>query len=613
MAIKIGTNIPSLMAQRALNQQSDTLGRIFERLSSGQRINRAADDAAGLAISESLGADIRVRMQGVRNVNDGISLLEIADSALSQLSTITIRIRELAEQAANGTYSVKQRTALDSEAQALSREFERIIRSTEFNGVNLLTGELSSLRIQAGVGSLESIASSLGGVSGTGTFTPVLSTFLPNGTNTIKSGDLNGDGLLDLVVSSYTDGSFSVMLGRGDGTFAPRTTNYYPSSDPRRIDLADFNNDGFLDVLTAEVGAPHPVSIALGNGDGTFKAVRTAGVGDSSVIDIAAGDLDGDGYQDFALVSGSGELLISLGNGDGTFTQIITYSAGPGFNSVTIADMNRDGVMDVIAAGGTSAYLFRGTGGGFLAAPTTMGLSSGTLSEVLVSDMNGDGILDLVANSTNATSVAYGTGTGSFSVAYTAPHTGGAVGGIQVGDFNNDGFKDILAHVDSQMHIKLGNGNGTFSISSTTFSQPIQDSVVGDFNNDGVFDYAAITTQGIALYRGVTRDGVQALLPFSLTTISGARQTLSLMDTKLNLLNSQRSTIGAFSTRLTTAAAVLDSQITNSSAARSSIRDADIAEETAALVRAQILQQSAAAILAQANQQPALVLQLLDI
>ena len=118
LPITLGSNIASLGAQRRLANASEKLGSVFERLSSGLRINRASDDAAGLAVSSSLNAYQRIYTQGVRNLNDGVSALSIADGAIGQLSNIVTRQNELAEQAANGIYTTVPRSALDREAQA---------------------------------------------------------------------------------------------------------------------------------------------------------------------------------------------------------------------------------------------------------------------------------------------------------------------------------------------------------------------------------------------------------------------------------------------------------------------------------------------------------------
>ena len=139
MTINIRTNVPSLIAQRNLDQSSLKLNTAYERLSSGLRINRARDDAAGLAIAESLKADSRVATVAIRNASDGISIISIADQAIGQIANVLGRLAELAEQSANGVFSNTQRSALDNEFRALTEEMERIAYTTEFNGLKLLS------------------------------------------------------------------------------------------------------------------------------------------------------------------------------------------------------------------------------------------------------------------------------------------------------------------------------------------------------------------------------------------------------------------------------------------------------------------------------------------
>ena len=140
MAINIRTNIPSLLAQRNLSESTGALNSAYERLSSGMRINRARDDAAGLAIAESLKADARVASVAMRNANDGISTISIADQAIGQIGNVLSRLAELAEQSANGVYGNTQRSALQNEFNALTSEIERIAYTTQFNGLKLLSG-----------------------------------------------------------------------------------------------------------------------------------------------------------------------------------------------------------------------------------------------------------------------------------------------------------------------------------------------------------------------------------------------------------------------------------------------------------------------------------------
>jgi len=150
VSIRIGSNIAALQAQRQLAQSSNELSSVFERLASGQRINRASDDAAGLAIADRLGADRRLWGQSIANINDGISALAIADGALGQRSGILARLAELAEQSSNGTFSNVQRGSLNTEYQSLLREMSRIGESTSFNGINLFDPN-SPINLQVGV------------------------------------------------------------------------------------------------------------------------------------------------------------------------------------------------------------------------------------------------------------------------------------------------------------------------------------------------------------------------------------------------------------------------------------------------------------------------------
>ena len=144
MAVRIFNNIPSITAQRILGVNNNRLALSVERISSGIRINRAADDAAGLAISEGLRSDIRALRQAVRNASDGISLLNVTEGALNEQSGILIRLRELASQAATGTVGSTERQTIQLEFSALRSELDRITATTEFNGAKLINGNLAS-------------------------------------------------------------------------------------------------------------------------------------------------------------------------------------------------------------------------------------------------------------------------------------------------------------------------------------------------------------------------------------------------------------------------------------------------------------------------------------
>ena len=152
MGLRIATNVSSLTSQRNLRQTRELLDRSLERLSTGYRINRAGDDAAGLAISEKLRAKIRGLVQAQRNSSDGISLIQVAEGGLNEVQNILVRLRELGVQAASDTIGPRERKYLDVEYSSLRDEIDRIANSTEFNGTFLLDGTGGSLDFQVNTG-----------------------------------------------------------------------------------------------------------------------------------------------------------------------------------------------------------------------------------------------------------------------------------------------------------------------------------------------------------------------------------------------------------------------------------------------------------------------------
>lgn len=151
MGLRIATNVQSIAAQRNLGISHDAQNRSLEKLASGSRINRAADDAAGLAISEKMKAAIRSVRQDVRNANDGISMIQTAEGGMNEVGNILIRFRELSTQAASDTVGDVERSFIDKEVQQLKQEVDRIANVTEFNGHKLLNGQGELMEIQVGL------------------------------------------------------------------------------------------------------------------------------------------------------------------------------------------------------------------------------------------------------------------------------------------------------------------------------------------------------------------------------------------------------------------------------------------------------------------------------
>ena len=168
MGLRVNTNLFSMSSQRNLSNVSERLGGNYSRLSSGLRITTAADDAAGLGISERMRAQTRSLDQALRNSSDGISLVQTAEGSLGEVNSNLARMRELSIQAANGTLNTGDRASLDTEFQALATEIGRVAAQTDFNGIQLFDASVSTVAIQVGTETGETIAISLSNMTEAG-------------------------------------------------------------------------------------------------------------------------------------------------------------------------------------------------------------------------------------------------------------------------------------------------------------------------------------------------------------------------------------------------------------------------------------------------------------
>ncbi|MBL9076179.1 MAG: flagellin FliC [Planctomycetes bacterium] len=218
MGLRVNTNIASINAQRNTARVTTALARNYQRLSTGLRISTAADDAAGLAISERLRSQVRSLSQASRNANDGISLVQVGEGALNEVSNILVRLRELAIQSANGSSSNQDRNTIKEEFDSLIGEINRIAQSTEFNGVRLLDGTATTVTFQVGintVANIDQLSVSL---------TPALSTTLGLSTIDVGSGGNTSfaiaqiDGAVNAV--SALRGKFGSLQNRLQSTIA---------------------------------------------------------------------------------------------------------------------------------------------------------------------------------------------------------------------------------------------------------------------------------------------------------------------------------------------------------------------------------------------------------
>jgi flagellin len=584
-------------------------------LSSGLRINKASDDAAGLAIAQNLKTDTRVFAQGIRNINDGISILNIAQGALTELTQVTLRQLELATQGANGVLSTKQREAIETEANALVNEYNRIVASTSFNGTNILSGSYrDGLRVQAGYGLDGSISAALGNLLarniGTGTFSSSQNLVaVRSGTDIVY--DINGDGKDDIL--KWNSGMIDTYMSNGDGTFSYKANSANSFAAPTYI--FDLDGDGIKDAITNQTIADG-IYFSKGNADGTFAYSTTINAGAGAVGDIGNnhrikfGDFDGNGKIDllhFEYNVTNAKIIYQ--NANGTFTASTTVAIDGNMFEAEVGDFNQDGRADfIIGMAGSGTRLFTSNGNGTFAVRSAFQPES---RDITVSDFNGDGILDFVAGHTYFESISrvfIGNGNGTFRVSATITDGVGTYGTNFVADYNNDGHQDILFTESTGTRIVYGNGDGTFSNGSLLSPTNV---VVGDFNGDGVTDIndwasgtSVIRNQDATKSGGITR--------IELSTAEYARQELATIQSTAQRISSEVGSIGSLMSRFDVARKNLEVTKENYLSAHSRITDIDVAEEAASLILASIRKQAAASILTHANLDPQIVLKLLS-
>ena len=327
------------------------------------------------------------------------------------------------------------------------------------------------------------------------------------------AGDFNEDGHLDLVYpkpnNPYTNGTVSIILGNGDGTFPDAesysTEDLYPTS----VSVGDFNEDNNMDLAVTN-DYQGTVSILTGNGSGLFTAgcLYDVGCGPQS---SAVGDFNEDGYQDLAVGNGSSTYIsVLLGVGDGTFASAVNYSAGGSSHIVLTEDFNEDGYADLAFGSSDTVYVMIGTGDGSFETSVGYGVSNSP-SMILTGDFNDDGHIDIAGTITasDEVSVLPGIGDGTFGLAISTG-VDNLSGSATTGDFNEDGYTDLAvskAYPDfiDNVSILLGQGDGTFNESSEyRIGISTWGIIAEDFDGDSHMDIATANaiSQNISILMG---------------------------------------------------------------------------------------------------------------
>lgn len=299
MGLRINTNVAALQAQRNLGKTTTALNRALERLASGERIVRAGDDAAGLAISEGLRSQVRGLRQAVRNANDANGFLQTAEGALSEMTNIAQRLRELAIQAANGSLGPTDRGFLDGERAELVAEFNRIANTTSFNTTKLLDGTFTTVDLQVGVQKGETINFTIGDARSTALGKLALISGVQNG--------LRGS-VAALALGSGTSAVTIDLTGDEDG-FSQYGADYSALAISTAINGKSGRTEVFADNLgtTVEINDISAVNLpdSLESGDFTLNGVEIVGATGQSVQGLV------DTINEFASATGVVASLVS--------------------------------------------------------------------------------------------------------------------------------------------------------------------------------------------------------------------------------------------------------------------------------------------------------------
>ncbi|MBK1719487.1 flagellin [Thiocystis violacea] len=405
MAMVINTNVSSLNAQRNITKSQGALSQSMERLSSGLRINSAKDDAAGSSIVSRLTSQVRGLDQAVRNANDGISLVQTAEGALSESSNILQRMRELAVQSANGTYTSGNRTTLNAETQQLVKELDRISTSTNFNGMNLLDGTSSDVKLQIGaeanqtidvsIGKLDSASlgvqdtagvGSAGRVSTGASVAAATTTGTGNNATSLGSGDL----VINGIAIDGAKGASDTASSAGETSSAIATAAAINAkTDQTGVTAVVGETRLGGSAMTAGGGAAATATITL-NGVGIeLSTVDNNTVATREAI-VKAINLESESTGVTAIDSGTENGGITLAAADGRNIVLTTADANltalntglnitsGGANATTMAT----GTVTLVASGGKDINITSGATGNASDAGFVEGTYSGTATQV---------------------------------------------------------------------------------------------------------------------------------------------------------------------------------------------------------------------------------------
>ena len=588
----INTNMNSMNVQMALNSSQSAQQTAMQRLSTGLKINSAADNAAGFAIATRMSSQIAGDTQAASNANDAISLTQTAGGDLTQISNNLQTMRNLAVQASNATNSSSDRAALNNQLQALSAEIQRVSQTSSFNGVNLLDGTFTSQNFQVGanantdnriqISAIASASTTAMGSTGTTTAANIAGTVALQG---LLAGDVTLNG---------------IQVGASAAGALPGQSSASASSIAAAINNTTANSGVTATATATEATGAAPTAF-------TSILANQFSVNGIAVGAVAAGtDVKGQGANVAAAIN-----LVSAQSGvtasASATTGVVTLTAADGRN-INIAAMNTTtdttpGVgytgVNLLAQTGFAQTLTDTVTG---ATPVTTGVATLTVNGVSVSGLTGTTVLATAQNFVTAFNNA---------AALTANAT--TLAGITA---TTDTLGVVtLSNNGTQKQMSLSTASAGFTAAQDVIFASQKGSVsLSSSNVNGlVISGASVASAGLTAgtTAAATVSNVNSVANINISTAAGAVSAISVIDGALAQVTASQAALGAVQNRFTSAVTSLQTTATNLTASRSRIQDTDYAATTAELSRTQILQQAGNAMLAQANQLPNQVMTLL--
>ncbi len=576
----INTNVNAVLAQNSLVKNERAMSSAMEQLSTGKRINSAADDAAGMAIASKMTAQIRGLDQAGRNINDAVAMIQTAEGATGEITNMLQRMRELAVQASSGTYTTEDKANIELEFQALLVGIDNIADTTQWNGRNVLDGSGSATVFQIGANDGQLLTVDLGNLNtdayAAGSAGSSVIATSAKGVAAMTSVEV---GSVTVAVSGLTSTAGLVTALNADSTFS---ASYLATESTANTGVTITEKSGAYTATGPTVTLNGAATAVAGSSLLTISDDEA-----NSLTSVAAGGVN---VNSAALAAATNVAGVAAAlNADTNFAAAYTATAGTG--TLTITELVGTDAGPTVTTTSTAAYTSTGTPG---AGDGAAVLQSNTMT---ISDAEAQTLLtlDFTANS------------------------GGASGAVDVSGAANVAAVATLLNADTNFTAAFTATTGTGTLVITEKAGTTANSGTGIVavvtSTTAYNDSTSVITAGTAPTSATTATGVVSVLGLG-SDISGLTSTtasvLATLDTALEAISTQNATNGAAINQLEYTADSLANVSLNTQASRSRIEDADYAKATTELARTQIIQQAGTAMLAQANQQSQGVLALLQ-